>query len=364
MGNINKVVSGNESVICINATNLSQKNTWVKLVSYDSCGNKYESNSFSVYLKTINPPTVTNTLGSLTLFVGDEKLSLIPSDLFTSSSNLTYFLSVTNCTTDQYLNSYIQNSAKLDDQHLYVFGDKAKSCQLSITALDSSAQTAQAIVEVIIKSWASKDWLKWITEYQSGWNQCKGGLTLTDNGIWIADTSFMPNVSDRFTSIWGIIVMAVLIAYTFLSLKLGVRAFYSYEFAQTLIIFIFSTLDLNSDLENFASWFQFAKFDFGMFNKFDVLMFIKCSSEPSKMTSIQFYCQTTILNYFNLILFLILYLLIILLLKYFSRNEGWISKVYKALIANTSSQSIAWISIHVVLPFLLINIVFDLANIE
>ena len=116
--------------------------------------------------------------------------------------------------------------------------------------------------------------------------------------------------------------MAVLIAYALLSFKLGVRAFYSYEFAQTLIIFIFCAPNLNSDLENFASWFQFVKFDFGMFNKLDVLMFIKCSSEPSKMTSIQFYCQTTILNYFSFILFLILYLLVILLLKYVSRNEG------------------------------------------
>ena len=158
--------------------------------------------------------------------------------------------------------------------------------------------------------------------------------------------------------------MAVLIAYAFLSFKLGVRAFYSYEFAQTLIIFIFSASNPNFDLVNFASWFQFTKFDFGILNKFDVMMFIKCSFEPSKMTSIQFYCQTTILNYFNLILFLILYLLIILLLNYVSQNEGWISKIYKALIANTSTQSTAWIFVHVVLPFFLINIVFDLSNIE
>ena len=95
--------------------------------------------------------------------------------------------------------------------------------------------------------------------------------------------------------------MAVLIAYAFLSFKLGVRAFYSYEFAQTLIIFIINTSNPNFDLVNFASWFQFTKFDFGILNKFDVMMFIKCSFEPSKMTSIQFYCQTTILNYFNLI---------------------------------------------------------------
>ena len=174
----------------------------------------------------------------------------------------------------------------------------------------------------------------------------------------------MPNVSDKFTSIWGIIMMSVLIAYALLSFKLGVRAFYSYEFAQTLIIFIFSAPNPNLDLKSFASWFQFTKFDFGMLNKFDVMMFIKCSSEPSKMTSIQFYCQAAILNYFSFILLLILYLLIILLLKYVSRNESWISKVYKALIASTNTQSIAWIGIHVVLPFLLINIVFDLTSIE
>ena len=143
--------SNNGSVMNINATNMAEQDTWVKLISYDTCGKKYESNSFSVNLKKMHPPTVTNTFGPLTLFVGDEKLFLIPHDLFTSSSNLTYSLSVISWTINQYLNSYIQNSTKFDGMYLYVFGDKAKSCQLSITATDSMAQTAQAIVEVNIK---------------------------------------------------------------------------------------------------------------------------------------------------------------------------------------------------------------------
>ena len=143
--------SNNGSVININATNIVKQNTWVKLISYDTCGNKYESNSFSVNLKKMHSPTVTNTFGPLTLFVGDDKLFLIPQDLFTSSSNLTYSLSVISWTINQYLNSYIQSSTKFDGMYLYVFGDKAKSCQLSITATDSMAQTAQAIVEVNIK---------------------------------------------------------------------------------------------------------------------------------------------------------------------------------------------------------------------
>ena len=144
-------ISNNGSVMNINATNIVEQNTWVKLISYDTCDNKYESNSFSVNLKIIHPPTVTNTFGPLTLFVGDDKLFLIPHDLFTSSSNLTYSLSVISCTTDPYLKSYIQNSTKFDGLYLFVFGDKSKSCQLSITATDLMSQTAQAIVEVTIK---------------------------------------------------------------------------------------------------------------------------------------------------------------------------------------------------------------------
>ena len=143
--------SNNGSVMNINTTNIVKQNTWVKLISYDTCGNKYESNSFSVNLKIMHPPTVTNTFGPLTLFVDDEKLFLIPHDLFTSTSNLTYSLFVISCTTDPYLKSYIQNSTKFDELYLYVFGDKAKSCQLSITATDLMSQTAQAIVEVTIK---------------------------------------------------------------------------------------------------------------------------------------------------------------------------------------------------------------------
>ena len=143
--------NNNGSVININATNIVKQNIWVKLISYDTCGNKYESNSFSVNLKKMHPPTVTNTFGPLTLFIGDDKLFLIPQDLFTSSSNLTYSLSVITWTINQYLNSYIQNSTKFDEMYLYVFGDKAKYCQLSITTTDSMTQTAQAIVEVTIK---------------------------------------------------------------------------------------------------------------------------------------------------------------------------------------------------------------------
>ena len=138
-------------MISINTSNFHQQNTWVKLVSYDTCGNKYESNSFNASLKRINPPTVTNTFGPLILFVGDEKLFLIPHDLFTSSSNLTYSLSIITCTTDHYLKWSFQNSTKFGNMYLFVFGDKAKSCQLSITVTDSMNQTAQAIFEVIIK---------------------------------------------------------------------------------------------------------------------------------------------------------------------------------------------------------------------
>ena len=158
--------------------------------------------------------------------------------------------------------------------------------------------------------------------------------------------------------------MAVLIAYTFLSFKLRFRAFYSYEFAQTLIIFIFSASNPNFDLVNFASWFQFAKFDFGILNKFDVMMFIKCSSEPSKMTSIQFYCQTTILNYFSFLVIISLVALMILIFKYYSLKYDWTLKVYTVSVKIINNQSVLWMLIHTMLPFIWINITSELLDIN
>ena len=146
--------------------------------------------------------------------------------------------------------------------------------------------------------------------------------------------------------------MAVLIANALLSLKLGVRAFYSYEFAQTLIIFIFSASNPNLDLVNFASWFQFAKFDFGILNKFDIMMFIKCSSEPSKMTSVQFYCQTTILNYFSFLVIISLVALMILVFKHYSLKYDWTLKVYTVSVKIINNQSVLWMLIHTMLPFI------------
>ena len=158
--------------------------------------------------------------------------------------------------------------------------------------------------------------------------------------------------------------MAVLIAYAFLSFKLGVRAFYSYEFAQTLIIFIFSTSNPNLDLMNFASWFQFAKFDFGILNKFDVMMFIKCSSEPSKMTSVQFYCHTTILNYFSFMVIVGLVALVILIFKYYSLKYDWTLKVYTVSVKIINNQSVLWMLIHAMLSFIWINITSELLEIN
>ena len=158
--------------------------------------------------------------------------------------------------------------------------------------------------------------------------------------------------------------MAVLIAYALLSLKLGMRAFYSYEFAQTLIIFIFSAPNPNLDLVNFASWFQFAKFDFGVLNKFDVMMFIKCSSEPSKMTSVQFYCQTTILNYFSFLVIISLVALLILVFKHYSHKYDWKLKVYTVSVKIINKISVLWMLIHTMLPFIWINITSELLEIN
>ena len=94
------------------------------------------------------------------------------------------------------------------------------------------------------------------------------------------------------------------------------------------------------------------------------MMFIKCSSEPSKMTSIQFYCQTTILNYFSFLVIISLVALMIFIFKHYSLKYDWTLKAYTASVKIINNQSVLWMLIHTMLPFIWINITSELLEIN
>ena len=102
---------------CINNGSL-----WVILMAYDSCSNEIYSNKFNLSLPIITPLCITNTFGPLTVFKGEKKLFVIPSDLFSSSNPHTLLLSanVLNCSTYSRITTKIFYSNEDDSQYLYV----------------------------------------------------------------------------------------------------------------------------------------------------------------------------------------------------------------------------------------------------
>ena len=349
------------SSIIVNATNIFPSINWVKLWSYDECGDEV-SDSFNITVTLGRPPAALNILGPLIVFVGEEKLFLLPHDLFVSTYNLTYFLNVINCTTDSYLDAHLEKSTKYNELYLFIYGKHSKAWSLSITATDPLNQSAQIIVGVIIKEWASKDWIKWTNEYDSSWTGCKTGMYLSDSGVWFETISYLPKFTDKFYSIWGIIVMVVLIVYLLMWWRLGLNTFASYEFAQTLILFISSMHNTNENLQNFTVWFQFAKLDLGFINQFNLLKAIGCQTPSAKMTSIQFYWKSTILNYFFLILTIWLFISFVFIMKLRSKRSNWALMIYNHICSKIRKESIAWIIIHAILPFIWINIIYDSIN--
>ena len=158
--------------------------------------------------------------------------------------------------------------------------------------------------------------------------------------------------------------MAVLIIYILLSFKLGVSAFYAYEFTQTLIVFIASSSNHNPYLNRFSSWFQFSKFDIGVLNQYSILKLYSWNYPPSKMTSVQFYCQTTILNYIGFIVLINLIVIFAFIIKWRSLNDNWASRTNKYFAIYINKQSIAWMWVHVILPFVCINIIYEVSDLK
>ena len=144
----------------------------------------------------------------------------------------------------------------------------------------------------------------------------------------------------------------------------GIPFLYLFEFAQTIILYIHCSINISVNLKVFASWFQISKFDlrFLTIPRLTDLMGWKIESE--RMASIQFYCQTTFLNYLNLLMIAILILFTILLLKLLSNR--WKASLYLLEFINKkiNKNKMWWIFIHWLLSLTLINLVNDIANVS
>ena len=139
-------------------------------------------------------------------------------------------------------------------------------------------------------------------------------------GSWLWSTQIFPNFTNTFYDIWGIVILVLLIINLTFAWIFGVNFLYLFEFAQTVILYICCSINVSVNLKTFASWFQISKFDLRFLTIPRLIDLIGWKVESERMASIQFYCQTTFLNYSNLLMVVSLILFIIFLLKLLSNR--------------------------------------------
>ena len=335
-------------------------NQCAKLSSTDSCHNKQYSNEFLITIKySLTPPAIGNTFGPLNVYTGESKLFLIPNDLFISDSQfqLQYAVSVLSWSVNSTLFTNIIKSDKDGRFYMYILSLDAKTCSIIISATDSNNQSVETMVQVNVLSWASKDWLECSSQYQSGWIKCKENYKLGVDGGCYRDTYYFPSSVNSLYDIWGLIILASLSISLIIVLIIGIRSLYQIEYSHTVIIFIASSS--NQGLIKLISWFQIFKFDFGFLDPLHMRDFLFWNIESTDMANIQFYCQSTLLNYFYLFFIIFLTVLFLVLLKIASNKFRTADKIYLCIVNKIDKQKICWIIIYLFLPFIWVNLLSD-----
>ena len=346
--------------------NINIFNQCVKLSSFDSCQNKQYSNEFVITIKySLTPPAIGNTFGPLNVYTGESRLFLIPNDLFIFDTqfSLKYAVSVLSWSVNSILYTNIAKSDKDGLFYLYIQSLDAKTCFIIISAIDSNNQSAETNVQVNALKWASKDWLKCKSQYQSDWVKWKENYKLGVYGVWYRNTIYFPSSVNSLYDIWGLVILVSLSINIILILVLGLRSLYLVEFAHTIIIFIASS-SLNQGLIRLISWFQIIKFDFGFIDQLHIRDFLSWNIGSTEMADIQFYWQSLLLNYFCLFLVIIILSFFLLLIKATSIKFKKLEKLYKCITNKFDKYKISWIFIYLFLPFLWINLLSDSLNIH
>ena len=244
---------------------------WVELRSYDSWKIAVYSNKFYILsnAKYSLPPSIWNTFGPIKVYVGNKSLFLIPTDLFWTQNNskLEYSASVVNWSNHSPL-IISMSEASFGGNYLFILSNDEKSWLITIKAVDLYNQSSEILVNIIVISWASKDWVSCENEYQSGWTKWKLNYILDESGSWILNKSYYPSSINSIIDMWGIITLTCLLAQLLMSIRLGFNTLQSIELSQAIIIIFTSFYQNDIDLNQYASWIQFFKLDFGFLDFF------------------------------------------------------------------------------------------------
>ena len=148
---------------------------WWKLWSTDLWGTYMCSNEFNITQRPdiFMPPAITNLFGPLTIYINQEFIFEVPSDLFYSADDsLDYSISAPYWNKNYLLKSKLAKYNKTGQYNLYLSSNSVQIWHLSLSAADKYNQTASVTIEVKIFAWASKDCLKCAGFLQSDWSEC------------------------------------------------------------------------------------------------------------------------------------------------------------------------------------------------
>ena len=122
---------------------------WAKLKSYDSWGNAIFSNEFSINSNSLNLIMAGNTIGPIIMFIGEEKLFLIPNDIFISKN--TYKLSINLLSWN--VNNKVKVGLEKSMQGIFLFASSnhTNNWNISLAATNSFNQSAETTINLLIK---------------------------------------------------------------------------------------------------------------------------------------------------------------------------------------------------------------------
>ena len=156
--------------------------------------------------------------------------------------------------------------------------------------------------------------------------------------------------------------MILLILVILIAIKVKPEVLISVEFAQTLIIYILSSQTSNQKLKTFINWLQLFKFDFEGSNLIKLSSITNWETTSENFEEIRFFWQWTLLNNSNIFIIITLIIIISMLSTLSCRSkrifDKWTCKY------NNNIHKFIIIMTYLVSPFLLINIISDVTNIQ
>ena len=359
-------------------TNTIKKTCW-RFSYIDPWKNTVFSNQFYIGSDVDNmPPVLLNPIGPFQITVNSHTLFLVPDDMFIDfdGDKLIYTINVVSCNIkSDFKAGIISNMNNNRGKFIYAHSSVANNWKVWLVATDLINQSSEQIIDFKVYNCASKNWAKWEGFYQIQCNEWLSSYEISESGACLRKVQYFLFHNLDFFLVMGITVLTFTIIHVLLSIFFGRRFMNSIWNIQTIIVFVYINPNLDKNLKNFFSNILFIKFDFGFLHN---LTFenkhIGCKIEIDKLADLQFYCQSTVQNYFFLVLlssmFLFWWVWLIELYKFekfkafFESLKLDTSKIICTLQTNINNPKhvVKWCWVHLLSQFVLISVTYDILN--